>query len=210
MNESVPGVETVLAELDRKARLTRRRAAWILAALSVCGIVLLAGIFYETRRKLSELADLRQTIDQEKQAVGQLQEQKKELQDEVSKLSAAVLSLAPPSRGPGLNEAPPAQQARAARPIVYIHIADEAQRDQAREVSRALYARNFVVPGAERVSNSPARTVVKFFRADERAVAEQIAEIIQSLGAEARVQGARGFENRVRPGHFEVWFGKEQ
>lgn len=93
----------------------------------------------------------------------------------------------------------------AATPGVYIHISDEGQRARAREVAQALKVAGCIVPGVELRPERVRDNQVRYFRPEEKEVADKVSGIL----GEQRVAGARpspvgGF--KVPPGQIEVRF----
>ena len=102
-------------------------------------------------------------------------------------------------------------------PRVYIHIADETQRAAARELELRLEAtrigdRGLVVPGIERVTSVPPRSLLRCFVADEcKEYGPQILAAINRQLAEPRL-GLQDFsgtytpDGSIRALHFEIYF----
>ena len=93
---------------------------------------------------------------------------------------------------------------------VFLHIRDEAQRARAKDVADQLVSADWPVPGTERVSTGPEKTVVKYFRAEDKPEAEQIAAALSKLNLDASTSDSSAFLKsanlNVPPRHFEVWF----
>ena len=217
MTEQTPAIDDVLAELERTSRLKQRRATYFLIALVGCGLLLLGLISYRIQSAYKELSGISQSVETLRIEKTKLEAEKKTLEadkkvleKDKQLLSGAVRSLdteAHPTAGTVTPS--PAQNALPAR--VYIHIAREDQRPKARELSRALFAKGYVAPGIELVPKPPNQTVVKFFREGERNIAEDVLSSLQAVRvANAKIDFLPGFENRVRPKHFEVWFGSAE
>lgn len=202
MTEEVPAIDALLAKLERESRLKQRQATWLLIGLIAFGLVLLGTISYQIQRAYLELAGISQSVDR-------LRAEKATLEKDKQLLSGAVRSLDSEAHPlPGLTS--PAAEQNALPTRVYIHIAREDQREKARELSRALFAKGFIAPGIELVSKAPAHTVLKFFRQTERNIAEDIAARMQAVRIPVTIDFLPGFEDRVRPKHFEVWFGNRE
>jgi hypothetical protein len=101
-------------------------------------------------------------------------------------------------------------------PRVYIHIANEEQRETAKTLQAILTNENFSVPGIENVGVKPnlfvpLRTEVRYYREEERADALRLLTIIKaqhsSLVVNETPQKIPGTGRGTRPGHFEIWFG---
>lgn len=96
-------------------------------------------------------------------------------------------------------------------PRVYVHIRDEAQRDFARSLARAIESGGLgvVVPGIQRLDVGPTtRSELRYFRDAEQAEAERIGSALRAAGAgDLLVKKVPGYETstRFRPRHFELW-----
>lgn len=204
MTEPMREIDTVLAELDRESRLKQRRATWFLVVLIGVGLTLLGSVLYRTQRAYVELSDITHRVERLRAEKATLEKENKGLSGAVKSLDIIGQAVAPHTTG--LPVPPSALPTR-----VYIHIAREDQRDKARELSRALFAKNVVAPGIELVPKPPTNTVVKYFREGEKTIAEDVLASLQTVGiAKAKVDLIRGFEDRVRPKHLEVWFGSAE
>jgi hypothetical protein len=100
-------------------------------------------------------------------------------------------------------------------PRLYIHIADEEQRATARDFERAIEGRtvdgaSIVVPGIQRVESAPSATELRFFKKEERQMAEAIAQVVDEIldtPLSVKDLSARyGASTAIRPNHFELWF----
>jgi hypothetical protein len=95
-------------------------------------------------------------------------------------------------------------------PRVYIHIADENQRASAQTAQAKLREAGELVPGIENVGDkSPQATELRYFKLEEAALADEITATLSAAGISAPARFIPGFENaKIRPNHFELWFGK--
>lgn len=100
-------------------------------------------------------------------------------------------------------------------PRVYIHIATEQQRQQARALETYLQGQlreaKLVVPGIE-LKAGPTTTELRYFKKADRAMAETILAAITATGlTPALVDLSANYENSrgIRPLHFELWYGRE-
>jgi hypothetical protein len=112
------------------------------------------------------------------------------------------------STGPGDVTEP--QGAPELQPRVYIHIADNAQRDIAVRARDALRDAGQLVPGIERVgAKAPNETELRYFLPSEEILAETISKELAAVGIEAPARFISGFEDaNIRPHHFELWFAR--
>jgi hypothetical protein len=101
-----------------------------------------------------------------------------------------------------------AQDVLAQVPVyVYLHIAEEGQRDQARLIQAAIEDElGFVVPGIENIAGKagvPSRARVRYFAESDAKAARLVAEILGKYG----FRGATTARLRLRakPGTVEVW-----
>lgn len=206
MNESLRPVDAVLAELDVASRKRHRRATYSLAALLACGLGLLGLISYRTQSAFAKLERL------DKDVAGKTREVQ-DLEKKIASLNTAIRSIDPPvasapvSTVPGVAPSPALPPA--ALPVrVYIHIAHESQRETAQRLTKKLFLEGYVPPGIERVARPPSRTVLKYFRLDEKDTAERILSIMRSSGLEnVQLDFLPELGKRVRPNHYEIWFG---
>lgn len=100
-------------------------------------------------------------------------------------------------------------------PRVYIHIATEQQRQQARDLEvyleEHLRDAKLVVPGIE-LKAGPAATELRYFKQADKATAEAILSAIKAAGlTPGLVDLSANYENSkgIRPQHFELWFGRD-
>ncbi|MCV0393957.1 MAG: hypothetical protein K5872_19825 [Rhizobiaceae bacterium] len=94
---------------------------------------------------------------------------------------------------------------------VYVHVPDTQSRTKAQQAREILEAQKALVPGIENVGQqrSPTASELRYFRRDEAAEAERLAEGLQAGGIDAVARFVPGFENAaIRPRHYELWFGK--
>lgn len=100
---------------------------------------------------------------------------------------------------------------------VYLHIADENQRRQAKTWQSALTNSGYVSPGIQNVAGkgySPDTLEVRYFDENSRSAAENVLEILKRSGAkDGRASYVIPTANDLRiwpdiKSHFEVWAGK--
>ncbi len=93
---------------------------------------------------------------------------------------------------------------------VYLQIADESDRDAARQRVAALTRNGFSVPGIERVAKSPSGVELRYFRRQDADIAALAAKVLADTGVRApQTRLLTSYENRkdVRPCLVEAWFG---
>ncbi|HKP70605.1 MAG TPA: hypothetical protein VJV05_15060 [Pyrinomonadaceae bacterium] len=99
---------------------------------------------------------------------------------------------------------------------IYIHIADDAQREQAESLKLRLSdvlandGAAYSMPGIEVVGNdrSPSAPQVRYFRQEDAPEAQRIATLLADLGlANAQAAQVRG---SARPFQLEIWFAKRK
>ncbi len=98
----------------------------------------------------------------------------------------------------------------AVRPLLYVHIGDESQREEANAIQLAAKRQNFIAPGVENVKGKaqlPRQTQVRYFRESDRADAERIKVLLESNAGEKQVQLVALFSlgKRVTRNVIEVW-----
>jgi hypothetical protein len=102
-------------------------------------------------------------------------------------------------------------------PRVYLHIANEAQREKAKAIQAVLIANKYISPGVQNVSGKgyiPDTLEVRYFDPDSKSKANEILAIINNSGkTDGRVSYVIPTANdlRISPDiktHFEVWAGK--
>ena len=92
---------------------------------------------------------------------------------------------------------------------VYIHIQDENQRSDAKQIENKLGEKGLIVPGIERVNKGPTTTELRYFRKSEETEVNEIVKLLQQLSiTDAKAQYIAGYEDSssIRPRHYELWF----
>lgn len=98
-----------------------------------------------------------------------------------------------------------------AAPRVYIHISNRSQNSIAKRVATILQKNGFVVPGIENVGNkSPQVTQVRYFNNSEQEK-KDVKYILglfkkQDIRVDEQLVSLTG-QSKVRPRHYEIWFG---
>lgn len=95
-------------------------------------------------------------------------------------------------------------------PRLYIHIQKESQRERAKGIAEKLKEMGYIVPGIERAVSKAETNQVRYFRSEEKTEATKIADILKRLGLD-NVEPAYigGYEEKVKPRHYEIWFISE-
>ncbi len=94
-------------------------------------------------------------------------------------------------------------------PRVFLHIADENQRDSARHLQAALIERGFIVPGIENVGRIGAKipqekSEVRYFHREDEKDAVRLTGALENEGVRAKIKPL--FHEKNEPlGKFEVW-----
>ena len=90
--------------------------------------------------------------------------------------------------------------------MVYIHVRDEAQREDALRIQEALAKRGIQVSGVKVVSAGPASSDLRYFRASEADEAAQVARALRDAGvATPRLKHVSGYESSSRARQYELW-----
>ena len=203
-----------LEELERKERLGQRKAAqraWMSVALAALTMaVLIAASYYELSRIQREVSDLERRKRDLEKVLWQI--------DAPSAEALPKPSTAPPKQAPAVSAqkgeapAPPPPGAGAPAPgRIYMHIAEQADREFANRMAQALSGRDFLVVGTEHVpgAKTASTTEVRYYKEADAGAARQIAAILSENGAAgAHISYLQRYEQSttVRPGVFEVWF----
>jgi hypothetical protein len=124
--------------------------------------------------------------------------------DSIPNTKSAIDEVATPSTTPKI------------KPRVYLHIADEAQRNTvAADLQDALTIQNFIVPGIQNVVKLnpnvkiPNAIEVRYSFITDEAVAIQLISLLTSLGCNPNTKPVFSPANAGdRPNHFEIWFAK--
>lgn len=89
-------------------------------------------------------------------------------------------------------------------PRVYVHVPDAVSRADAAQTLPVLQANGALTPGIEVVGadKSPNRTEMRFFRREDAAEANKLA---QAAGRSVTAKFVPGFEDKSRPRQFELW-----
>jgi hypothetical protein len=109
---------------------------------------------------------------------------------------------APPSSLPTM----PAASQRQGLPGVYIHVLNEAAREQARLLSPLLLKKGIAVVGIKVVSAGPKSSDLRYFHQAEKEEAMRVHSALLSLGLPVqRLKRITGFEATATPRQYELW-----
>lgn len=106
-----------------------------------------------------------------------------------------------------------AQTPSRSSPRVFLHIADEQQRDPARHLQTALIERGFIVPGVQNVGRIGARvpaqrSEVRYFHREDEKDAVRLTGALENNGVKP-IRIVPLFDQKDEPlGKFEVWFSQ--
>jgi hypothetical protein len=99
-------------------------------------------------------------------------------------------------------------------PRVYIHIAADDQRPEAKRISALLQTNGYVVPFIRKVESPPNLATLKYFHSDNAALSllEPLKAILSQGGMVTRngPMDTPVDRSKFRPAHFELWFPKER
>jgi hypothetical protein len=196
--------------------------AWLMIVITVGG----ASVFYYQRAAITEEAKLNvveglasRDAGRQKEALDKLAQLKRQGTD-LSAVKPLVEDLAQ-QQGSTVeltvkgvlsarsSDTPPPPAAVQLQPRVYIHIQDERQRGEARQIEGLLEQSGFAVPGIELVRKAKlARNELRYFRDEDKEPAKEIVKVLQpqlDIGEPKRITG---YENSpyIRPQHYELWF----
>jgi hypothetical protein len=92
------------------------------------------------------------------------------------------------------------------RPLVYMHVRNEAQRAWVAQFIEPLSKQGIRVSGIKIVDAGPAAPDLRFFRSQEAGEAAQVARTLRDIGVPApRLKRIAGFETRSTPRQYELW-----
>lgn len=174
----------------------------------------------QVKEKSRELDEKTAAVEAKQNELNQLQKEVTQLQSDVQTLkqfSAQVtseLSVGNEQRALEVVDTSLRANLKVATllPRVYLHIQREEQRAKAKDIATSLQKQGYLAPGIENVRvNRLEQTVVRYFRQTEKDEVTQIVKMLQSLGVKAAPQYISGSEDstKMRPRHYEVWFGAD-
>lgn len=118
----------------------------------------------------------------------------------INKIQVNNMSLAPLLQS---NQSGPAKSR------VYIHISDEAQREEMKKLQLSLQSDGFYVPGIENVkykSDAPKTSSIRYFNVEDKESAQMLVDKLKEFG-ETNVASFYITSYRARLGHLEIWLG---
>lgn len=95
---------------------------------------------------------------------------------------------------------------------IYIQILDGKQLDAAKNIQEILKNNHFAVPEIEILAKGPEATEVRYFRKNELAKTQEIADLLTEQNIpDVSVRYIAGFENSIAipPGQYEIWFAPD-
>jgi cell division protein FtsB len=198
-----------LAGVEKQAR----KARMVSIAITVLTVVM-AGVFlYLTFRQITKArAELRSTIQQneiKKKENESLAAENEKLKIKNEGLKGTITAIDKGSKSSSDAQTPESELA----PRIYLTVPYEDQVAPARKISASLQAKNkdYIVPGVELVDVplSWHKTEVRYFREDDRNIANEIARLLRELGVKDAESRFVGKYKNVSPRQYEVWFSKD-
>ncbi len=121
---------------------------------------------------------------------------------------AARNILATASRQNPATEPHIASPAKNQTPTVYLQIAREDQRAEARELQEKLEGVGFAAPSVELVKPGTTNTYIRYFSPDDKSQADKILEVMNAMKFHTEEQNfTRLNQNNTSSGQLEVWIG---
>jgi hypothetical protein len=219
-----PGLSTdarlaLIAELERReARAVRRAAAlaWVaLGAAALLLVLLVFGAWSQLNRVRTEVSgleaerrELAQRTEEQRAALGRIEDELQEKQEALSTLIGAVRRTDERARvglGTALDADP---RASGLVPRAYIHIAEEEDRRWARNLGDRLQTAGIIPLGVERVPSAARlqRFEVRYYKKAEEDVARRLVSVLEQAGVPAvPVYLNLETNTRVRQNHYEIW-----
>lgn len=207
-----------MRRLQRGAQIAALASLVVFVVLIAVTATELVDLKKEVAAVEKDLAAKDRELDAKSRQLEELDGQLEERQRKLDVVNQYYTEMA--RRDPGLARSATAAvleadpQAAEVLPRVYIHIRNERQRAQAAEVTRALEAAGFVVPGVERlVDVGPDTSELRYFRRSEAAVADaaRAAEVLRGVGLELQPKFVPGYEESkaIRARHYELWLARD-
>lgn len=217
---STVAITKMLAEAQVARRHGARYTLLLLLAVVLLGAGLMAYAFKEVRDKLRQRDELVADIKEKRRELEELEarrqrlaENNKELAGTVSQITRDVQEAAQTGEGAKalearvLNTVQATQAIAQAPPRVFIHVTDDGQRQKAAQLAQALKGADFIVPGIEKRPEQIKGNQVKFFRPEDKAVADKVAAILSAQGLPPRLVPVTG--TKALPGQLEVWLASD-
>ncbi len=179
--------------------------AWLQIPLIGVAVVIYVFIFLKLPPLLKQQSDLKKSIDQ-------LQTTKNGLENRIAQLNTTI-SVIPQKQLEDAIEAAPQKITSRIPPRIYVQIATEKERHVAEFASTKLRSAGFLVPGIEDVGTqrAPNLTEIRYFAPEEQG-GPDLKAIEQTLSG-AGIPAVPKYiapkpTSKIRPRHFELWFGK--
>ena len=211
----------VITEMLAAIESTRKHATkrWQVALILplVAGAALIGYTAYEVRKNLKQRDELVAEQTTLKEEIDTLEVRRAELTKENSELALTVNKIETvvqeaKTQGNDVNwvernvlrivgSSPTIEKAT---PTVIICINDENQRAKARQVTQALKSLGYTVPAIEVRPTKIDGNEVRFFRQEDRDIAEKVAGVLAEQGVKAKLVLLR--RPKARPAQIEIWF----
>ena len=207
-----------------------RRNAMRSAALSIGGVmIVIAALTYSViqlrslqqrtagmRVEIDALTERRSELDAEIKAksteLNKLNEDTRLLQASVRELNATLQKQNTPDAARRATDAAILAAANTVKSRVlptrvYIQVASDSSRNLANQITSALQANGFIVPGVERVKSVPGEPELRYFRKNDKAEADRAVALIGAQVKGLKPKLVPGYENStaIRPRHLELW-----
>ena len=98
------------------------------------------------------------------------------------------------------------EQATQATSLVYLQYAEPSQQAVAEQLRRLLGRGGYQAPGIERVGAAPSRTEVRYFRKEDEAAAESLAQRLEAWNlGDVTSRYVQGYAQRAQVRQLEIW-----
>ena len=212
MTNTDPNIDDIAAQLREEETQWRRRT-WIFTAVPIIvGVIVLIVAFWGVTKARDEVKHLEATADSLNNFLAEVEGRLTIMRDSTACLLGLMESLRTKIDADVAEQASrEATQAFQAKGRVYLHIWSEEQRDKAGDVAAYLEEDGFVVPGIELVRTVLPKSQLRFFRQREEEEATRIQELCQTNGYPMELNYLSRYENstKIRPRHYEIWFGDD-
>jgi hypothetical protein len=203
------------AEAERQQQLGQaRRLRWSMTVLALLLLAMGGLTLYAFQQRSAAMAE-QQKAEEALAAFKNAQEQTIQKTETIDAIvnTAEILPIItkpkalldqPSGRGAGPIAGGTAKQPTS----IYLHIRDEQQREEAKQIAAKLEEKGFVVPDIQLVDTGPANTQLRYFHTSEQSEAVETVRVLHNLNVDAKLQYISGYENstRVSPHQFELWF----
>jgi len=190
--------------IDEQKLAVIRRNAQMLAAVSLVVFFALIGLsLYKLIAIRKEIRDLENVRAAKQAEIDKLDEQKKLFQQEAERSTRSLKKVIESS--PQTSQLPPR---------VYLQINDESQREKANQVAELLQKQGFIVPGVDNVGRkgiTTTRTDLRFYTDNPEGAGDldKIKAALKQVEITPIDRSLRTSSTKVRPRHYELWFGKD-